>query len=262
MKYTLLINQKQALELGITNLSQASILGLIADAHTWATPEIIGKEVYYWTARQAIASELPILDMKPDTIYRHLKSLVDLGLIDYEKVGKKDCVRLTKKGKSYYVGNESELSGNSEMNPKKLGNKSEKNSEINPTYQNTNLIRATKDKSASAIKIADYLLSKIISINPSFKKPNLDLWVKDIDKALRIDNRTENQLIDCINWIYSDEGEFWQRNILSGKKLREKFDTMNMQVITKPKTSESKINNIYNTGLSATEIIKEMERRA
>ena len=146
MKYTLTINQKQALELGMKNINQVIILGLIADAHSWAEPEIINDVVYFWTARQKIAHEIPILNLKPDSVYRHLKSLSDLKLIDYVKVGKKDCVKLTKLGKSYYVGNKSENDNNSEMNPTKLGNESENNSEMNPTYKNTNSIRVTSNK--------------------------------------------------------------------------------------------------------------------
>lgn len=159
MKYTLIINQKQALELGMKNVNQVIILGLIADAHSWAEPEIIDNVVYYWTARQKISEELPLLKLQSDSVYRHLKTLSDLGLIDYKKVGKKDCVRLTKKGKSYYVGNKSELDVNSEINPSKFGNKSENNSEINPTYKNTNLIRATRDNNKKEIKKVSYELS-------------------------------------------------------------------------------------------------------
>ena len=86
-----------------------------------------------------------------------------------------------------------------------------------------------------ADNISKFLLEKIKSVNPTFKEPNLNSWSSDIDKAIRIDGRTEEQLLHCIKWIYSDAGSFWQKNILSGKKLREKFDTMNMQVIsTKP----------------------------
>jgi len=117
-------------------------------------------------------------------------------------------------------------------------------------------------KNQSAINIASFLFEKIQYTNPSFKKPNINQWAKDIDLAMRIDGRTTQQLVDCIKWIYSDKGSFWQKNILSGKKLREKFDTMNMQVITKPKQNSDKLDDIYSTGLSATEIIKEMEKRA
>jgi len=267
MTYTLSINQKQAISLGLTNVNQVIILGLIAEVHSWAEPEIIDNTVYYWTARQKIVEELPLLNLKPDSVYRHLKSLAKLGLIDYVKNGKKDCVILTKKGKSYYVGNKSEKEESSEINPSEFGNKSENNSEMNPTYKNTNLIRVTRDKSkeltsssyTSAEKISNYLLSKIISVNPKFKKPNLKGWIDEIEKAIRLDNRTEQELINAIDWIYTPAGSFWQKNILSGKKLREKYDTMNMQVISnKKQENTSAVDEIYNQGLTATEMIKQM----
>jgi len=80
-----------------------------------------------------------------------------------------------------------------------------------------------------AIIVSKYLYSTITSFNQTFKG-NYESWTKDIEKAIRIDLRTKEQLMNCINWIYnSKKGEFWIPNILSGKKLREKFDTMNTQ---------------------------------
>lgn len=205
MKYTLYINQKQALELGIKNVNQVIILGLIADAHSWAEPEIVEKEVYYWTARKKIADELPILGLKSDSVYRHLKSLADLKLIDYIKIGKKDCVKLTKKGKSYYVGNKSESDDNSEMNPSKFGNKSEKHSEMNPTYKNTNLIRVTSDKYSKklkkeiAVKLEDYPL---VNLDAFFEWINRKSY-KDISPVTKLlnflsqyDFQTQQRIVD------------------------------------------------------------------
>lgn len=182
MKYTLTVNQKQALELGISNINQAIILGLIADAHSWAEPEVIDGVVYFWTARQKIADELAILNLKPDSVYRHLKALAELGLIEYVKNGKKDCVKLTKKGKSYYVGNESELSENSEINPSKFGNESEKHSEINPTYKNTNLIRATRDNIPNVIDLD--LFDDFLEMRKTLKAPNTERAVNGLLKKL------------------------------------------------------------------------------
>lgn len=270
MKFTITVNQKQAKELGIKNINQAIILSLISEAHTWAEHEIVDGEVYYWASRTKILEELELLDLKSDTIYRHFKSLASLGLIDYVKNGKKDCVRLTKLGKTYYVGNESEKTLNSEMNPKKLGNESEKHSDLNPTYKNTKEHKITKDTKESsvtlrddALQIAEYLFQKISDHQPSFKKPNLHLWAKDIELALRVDGRTKEQLIDCINWIYSTpKGSFWIANILSGKKLREKFDTMNMQAGQQIPTQNknSMVDAIYGQGVSAKELIARMEQ--
>lgn len=157
MKYSLYINQKQAIDLGITNVNQAHVFDLLSHASTWAQPSMIDGEVFYFAARQKVCSELPLIDMKPDTVYRHYKSLDQLGLIVYVKDGKKDMIRLTDLGKSYhsdtmsdlnpstYVGNKSENDENSDLNPEKLGNKSEKHSEMNPTYKNNQSNPTTKE---------------------------------------------------------------------------------------------------------------------
>lgn len=132
MKYTIGINQSAAVELGL-NLSQAVIFDLLTSASSWAEAIQVDGETYFWVARQAIVRELPLLDLKPDTAYRHLKLLADKGLIAYTKAGKKDCVRLTDKGRSYLSDTMSEINPSSYV-----GKKSESNSEINPTYPTTN----------------------------------------------------------------------------------------------------------------------------
>ena len=68
------------------------------------------------------------------------------------------------------------------------------------------------------LKIAQHLLKKIIQVKPNFVSPSFNKWVDDIDKAIRLDHRTENQLVGCIDWIYStDKGSFWIPNIQSCK---------------------------------------------
>ena len=88
----------------------------------------------------------------------------------------------------------------------------------------------------SGIKVSEYLLSKILVNKPNFRKPNLE--------------------------VYSDEGSFWIPNILSAKKLREKFDTMESQMTTRKIKSQTMVDKIYDNGMSAQDVIKEMEKRA
>ncbi len=88
------------------------------------------------------------------------------------------------------------------------------------------------DTEIQAEQISDFLLFKIKSVKPNYREPNMTIWAKDIDKALRIDKRTAQELNGCIRWIYeAKEGAFWIPNIMSGKKLREKFDTIEMQMM-------------------------------
>lgn len=94
----------------------------------------------------------------------------------------------------------------------------------------------------SAKKVAEYLSNKIKSFKPNYKTPNLVNWEKDILLAFEIDGRTEQELINCIDYIYSDKGQFWRSVVLSGKKLREKFDQIEIQALSNQNQNKS-INN-------------------
>lgn len=127
MKFNLSIDQVRAYEWRI-NLQQATIFSFIYGAASWADQEVIDGKIYTHVSRHKCLTEIPILEMEPDTIYRQYKFLHTQGLIEYRKVGKKDYARLTDKGKLWNTD------GNSEKNPS-FG---EKNSEKNPTYNITN----------------------------------------------------------------------------------------------------------------------------
>lgn len=92
--------------------------------------------------------------------------------------------------------------------------------------------------------IAKRLFAMLYSSNPAFcqKFKNLSegektcrAWSEHISKMKRIDNREYDQIGFVIDWIGSPDGEFWQSNIMSGKKLREKYDTLVGQMKRKPK---------------------------
>lgn len=74
---------------------------------------------------------------------------------------------------------------------------------------------------------ATYLWEKIKSNNPEHRKPNLQSWANDIRKMHEIDKRPFDKIHRMIDWCQSDT--FWQTNILSVAKLREKYDTMKAQ---------------------------------
>lgn len=179
MKWSLNINQPQAIELGLKNAQEAIILGMICDSPTWAEPVVIDGDVYYWTARHMIADELPLLNLKPDSVYRALRALVSLGLIEYRKSGAKDCTRLTPMGKSYYVGKKSEQALNSEKNPSEFGKKSEKHSENFPTYTSTISYPSTNHHHREEEE--GVLFTELVSSNPYSLLP--DERIGGLDRA-------------------------------------------------------------------------------
>jgi uncharacterized protein YdaU (DUF1376 family) len=68
------------------------------------------------------------------------------------------------------------------------------------------------------------LLSDLILASDSKAKTNPAGWALDIDKLHRLDGRERDEIEAVIRWCQADS--FWQPNIRSGKKLRDKFDTL------------------------------------
>lgn len=153
MRFTTYLNNAKCMEWEI-NATQGILFSLLYEAPAWAKEEIIENKAYYFVSRNLILNELPMFFEKADTVYRNLKILAEKGLIEYIKKGKKDLIRISEKGKTWneIKKNNSEknpsFEENSEKNPSKFGKKSEKepkNSEKNPTNNNTIYYKNTKD---------------------------------------------------------------------------------------------------------------------
>lgn len=90
------------------------------------------------------------------------------------------------------------------------------------------------------------LKEKILSNDPKAKIPdNIDKWVLHMDRLIRLDGRSFDEIQSVIHWCQSDD--FWSANILSTKKLREKFTQLKLQKERNNGTkadNNKKINNI------------------
>lgn len=53
-------------------------------------------------------------------------------------------------------------------------------------------------------------------------------WSVHIDRQIRIDGRTPEQIEKVIHWCQEDD--FWQNNILSTQKLREQIDNLELRI--------------------------------
>lgn len=79
------------------------------------------------------------------------------------------------------------------------------------------------------MELAKYLHDRIQRNNPQWKlRGKLETWAEHVEKLRRIDGRTPEQIRDMIDWTQDDD--FWQANILSTAKLREKFNQLIPQV--------------------------------
>lgn len=82
----------------------------------------------------------------------------------------------------------------------------------------------TYSSDSQEVRLSELLLQKILHRNPKHKKPNLQTWAKDVDRMIRIDGRTPEEIRAVIEWCQQDA--FWMNNILSTAKLRDQFDQL------------------------------------
>lgn len=90
--------------------------------------------------------------------------------------------------------------------------------------------------------LADLILQNNLGntrLNNGKRDATVKRWAVDIDKLVRIDGKSPGEIERVIRWCQQDS--FWKSNILSGAKLREKFDQLvvKMQGNGKDKSAES-----------------------
>ena len=88
----------------------------------------------------------------------------------------------------------------------------------------------------SALELSSLLLNSHRSVIPDFlsgkdDQKTIERWAGDIELLIRIDKKSPETIREVISWAKSDK--FWFSNIVSGKKLREKFETLYGQMKTK-----------------------------
>lgn len=89
-------------------------------------------------------------------------------------------------------------------------------------------LETSNHRSPVEMKLSQNLLDQILSRKPNFKLPNMAVWAREMEKLMRIDRRTEQEVSSVIAWSQADS--FWQNNILSPDKLRKHFDKLELKM--------------------------------
>jgi len=108
--------------------------------------------------------------------------------------------------------------------------------DVTTDEQQMHIDKKEKNKTFSSdsdeIRLSELLFQKILSRNPNHKKVNIQAWAKHIDLMIRIDWRATEDIRRVIEWCQQDS--FWQNNILSTAKLREKYDHLVLKMGPRP----------------------------
>ncbi|MCK3654255.1 replication protein [Pasteurellaceae bacterium Macca] len=104
------------------------------------------------------------------------------------------------------------------------------NQSFNHTSSSQQVATAEKTKpkfSDDDLKTAQWIFGLIQNLNPNAKKPSMETWAKDVRLLREVDKRTHREICELFQWANRDS--FWQANILSPRKLREKWDQLVMK---------------------------------
>lgn len=92
-----------------------------------------------------------------------------------------------------------------------------------------------KKPSSDALRLSGLLAELIAdnntsnrSIQPGVRERSVERWARDIDRMLRLDSRSVDEVETVLRWCQKDA--FWRGNILSGGKLRDQFDKLVLQI--------------------------------
>jgi len=85
-------------------------------------------------------------------------------------------------------------------------------------------INKEKNASSDAEFISKYLFEDLKRKNPKQRTPNLNQWALDIDKIMRVDKRSKDDLIDVIDWASNNPNSYWSALFQGPKTLRNGFD--------------------------------------
>ena len=172
------------------------------------------KEFYYRPSGGRHAKK----EVSPQTLQRKLRLLENMQNLNINSYSKYSMITIC--NWSEYQSSEQQLNNSRTTAEQQLNtNKNDKNVK---NEKNNYLVESDE------FLLSNQLLNLILTKNPNHKKPNLQKWSKHISDMIRIDKRDIQDISDVINWCQADE--FWSPNILSTKKLRDKFDQLYLKM--------------------------------
>lgn len=256
MKYTINgFSQKILVDKGLDS-TDANILRWIIDFRGTGRMKTIMRDdkSYFWIDYQTLLDDMPILNIKRRAIAARLQKLCDANILEF-------YLDKTKNGTfTYYhvVSDTLELllsyGGGCRSNdtpavvettPRVSLKRQPRTSLLdNPTTKNKKgdnpIQNSSSDKKPEAVdeELATYLADCIEANDPKIfsgksRKRSIQNWADSMRLLRKKDGRSTEEIRKVIHWCQNDK--FWKSNILSGKKLREKYTALYIRCETEEK---------------------------
>ena len=251
MKYTVEgFSQERLVELGL-HIDDALVLRWFIDFTNTDRMRTLNHsgDTWYWVKYKGLIEDLPILGTNRRTAERKLQNLVKAGvLLHYtHKVGGVfSYYRINEPVYTSLISNSNRLTNEYNhctdqyegfvQNSTKGSYRSVQTNNSSTTHSST---IDDSEEMSQALQLASLLLTESRKHDEKLHigkdKQVIARWAQDIEKLIRIDSRDYSEIERVIQWVKT-EGNFWLPNIMSGKKLRDKFPQLVMQAKNTDKT--------------------------
>lgn len=228
MKYTIEgFSQKVLVEKDLDAVD-AVILRWFVDFHVSGKMKTLVRDgkVYHWVHYQSVIDDLPCIGVSnKESLGRRFQKLVKAEVLS--------MVIHTVGGKfSYFAINPCGYAPLVDTLPTQKSIATDSKVDTLPTQKSGLIDSSTKDSSirfsqdSQPLILATLLMTEHKRIDEKYTAtmPTLQRWAKDIDRLIRLDQRTPEEVRSVIVWCKADD--FWATNIMSGSKLREKFSSL------------------------------------
>jgi hypothetical protein len=108
-----------------------------------------------------------------------------------------------------------------------------------------------KEPSAVASYLTNLFLEKIKERLPKFKEPDREKWTEEMDRLMRLDGRTEEEVRSVIMWIHKEAPAWYKAHTLSVDGLRKKFDVISSLMAADKDNNIIRLNRKYAQELKA-----------
>lgn len=164
--------------------------------------------------------------IKKQNVQRALRGLIEKNIVIKKDYQPHPIYRFNKNYNTWKASSKriTVIKKDYDSNQKGLQSSSKKR----PTKETTKTYLKQYSKESEFFVLSKHLLELILKRNPKNKKPNLQKWAYNIDLLIHRDGRTFEEIYSVIEWC--QESDFWQNNVLSTEKLRDKFDQLYMKM--------------------------------
>lgn len=193
MKYTILgFNQEKALELGF-DVEDLLIIRWFVDFYSSSKmiKMNVGDKTYAWVNYSRVIEDIPILNMKKDTLSRRMKKICETGIMEHETLKQGGTFSLYKLTDKYdqLISKDNKTEGTEKI-PEGYGKKSQPLTDKNPE-QNINLLNNNSIKDINTYSTKEELLHpKNEDVGKNSKKESVNSVIssytenKDLQDAL------------------------------------------------------------------------------